>query len=175
VSDLGRLLFNVFIKDLCDGSDHRNNLVFVDNFELYRATSSPTDCFLLRSDTDCVNKWCSENFMKPNYTIIRVVSFSSFILWTDCIVDLGGHVDCKIHFHRHVGHLFSHSLKLLWLIRTITTGFHLRQSIETVFYCTFNIQVRIRFCCLDLLISINLIAYNTLPQQMFPSCGISQW
>jgi hypothetical protein len=68
--------------------------------------------------------------MKPNLSKIRVISFSkkttvfnyqyrignSFILWTDCIKDLGVLNDSNHHFHQHVDSLFSHIIKLLGLI-----------------------------------------------------------
>jgi hypothetical protein len=38
---------------------------------------------------------------------------------TDCIKDLGVHTDRKFHFHRRVGFVFPHALKLLRLIRKI--------------------------------------------------------
>jgi hypothetical protein len=58
--------------------------------------------------------------MKPNFSKIRIVSFTrktnvlnyqyrlgnSVILRTDCVKDLGVHIDCKPHFHRHVDFLF---------------------------------------------------------------------
>jgi hypothetical protein len=34
--------------------------------------------------------------------------------------DLGVHIDSKLHFHQHVDSFFSHTMKLLGLIRTIT-------------------------------------------------------
>jgi hypothetical protein len=57
--------------------------------------------------------------MKPNFSKIRVISFTrrtnvlncqyrrenSSILRTDCIKDLGVHIDCELHFHRHVDFL----------------------------------------------------------------------
>jgi hypothetical protein len=38
---------------------------------------------------------------------------------TDCIEGLGLMLDSKLHFHRHVGYLGSHALKLLVLMRFI--------------------------------------------------------
>jgi hypothetical protein len=81
--------------------------------------------------------WCLENSMRPIFSKIRVVSVTrktnvlnyqyrlgnSVILRTGCIKDLGVHIDCKLHLHRHVDFLFSHSMKLLGLIRTLTFSF----------------------------------------------------
>jgi hypothetical protein len=81
--------------------------------------------------------------MKPNLSKIRVISFSSKttvlnyqyrlgnspILRSDCIKDLGVHIDSKLHFHQDVDSLFSHTMKLLGLIRTITFPFFTLDSL----------------------------------------------
>jgi hypothetical protein len=48
---------------------------------------------------------------------------NSFILRTDCMKDLGVYIDCKRHFHRSVDFLFSHAMKILALILTLTCSF----------------------------------------------------
>jgi hypothetical protein len=86
--------------------------------------------------------------MKPNFSKIRVISFTrktnvsnyqyrlgnSFILPTDCIKDLGVHIDCKLHFHHDVDFLFSHTMKLLGLIRTLTFSFSTTDSLLILFF-----------------------------------------
>jgi hypothetical protein len=104
--------------------------------------------FILESDIDCVYKWRSANFMKPNFSEIEVNSFTrktnvlnyqyrlgnSFTLLTDFIKYLGVRVDCKLHFHRHVDFLYSHALKLLGLIRTITFSFPTVDSLLMLYF-----------------------------------------
>jgi hypothetical protein len=146
-SVLGLLLFNIFINDLCEVFNSSNYLLYADDLKVYRAIKSPTDCILLQSDIDRVCKWCSANFMKPNLSKIRVISFTwkttalnfpyrlgnSFIPRTGCIKDLGVYIDSKPYFHQHVDYLFSHALKLLGLIRTITFSFSTADSLLTYF------------------------------------------
>lgn len=146
-SVLGPLLFNIFINDLCEVIQHSKCLLYADDLKIYRAIKSPTDCILLQSDIDRIHAWCLANFMKPNPSKIRAVSFTrkttawnyqyrlgnSFILRTDCIKDLGIYLDSKLHFHQHVDHLFSHALKLLGLIRTITFSFSTLDSLLTLY------------------------------------------
>jgi hypothetical protein len=62
--------------------------------------------------------------------IINIIIFyyqyklgNSLILPTDCIKDLGVHIDYKLHFHHHIDFLSSLVMKLLGLIRTITFSF----------------------------------------------------
>jgi hypothetical protein len=63
-------LFNNFINVLCDIINRSTCLIFADNFEVYRAISSPSDYLLLQSDIDRVHNWWSANFMKPNFSKI---------------------------------------------------------------------------------------------------------
>jgi hypothetical protein len=123
---------------------------FADDLKVYRAIKSSNDCFLLQSDTERVHEWCSANLMKPNLSKIRVISFSrkttalnyqyrlgnSFILRTDCIKDLGVHIDSKLHFHQHVHFSFSHTMKLLGWIRIITFSFSALDSLLMLYIAT---------------------------------------
>jgi hypothetical protein len=85
--------------------------------------------------------------MKPNLSKIRVIFFSrkttllknyqyrlgnSPILRADCIKNLGVHIDSKFHFYQHIVFLFSHTMKLLELIRTMTFSFSTLVSILKV-------------------------------------------
>jgi hypothetical protein len=115
---------------LFDVINHPNCLLFADDGKVYRAINSTSDCLLLQSDIDCVHEWCSANFMKPNFSKSKLISFTgktngfnyqyrlgnSFTLRTDCIKYLGVHIDCTLHFHHHVCFLFSHAMKLLGLV-----------------------------------------------------------
>ncbi|KDR18918.1 hypothetical protein L798_06656 [Zootermopsis nevadensis] len=49
--------------------------------------------------------------------------FQSSITRTDTIKDLGIFFDSKLQFHNHVDHIFSHCIKLLGLVRTLTFSF----------------------------------------------------
>jgi hypothetical protein len=50
--------------------------MYADDLKVYRAIKTPTDCVLLQSDIDRVHEWCLANFMKPNFSKIRVISFN---------------------------------------------------------------------------------------------------
>jgi hypothetical protein len=90
-----------------------------------------------------LQEWCSANLMKAILSKIRVISFSrkktllnyqyrlgnSFTLRTDCIKDLGVHIDSKLYLHKHVDSLFLHTMKLLGLIRTIAFSFSTLDSL----------------------------------------------
>jgi hypothetical protein len=97
--------------------------------------------------------------MRPNSSKIRVFSFtrktyvlnyqyrlgSSVILRTDCIEDLGVHIDCKLHFHRHVDFLFSRSMKLLALIRILMFSFSTTDSLLMLYFALVRSKLEYAF------------------------------
>jgi hypothetical protein len=115
------LLCNIFSNDSCAVINRPNCLYFPYDLRVCRPINSPSNYLLLQSYIDCILKWCAANFMKPNFSKIRVISFTrktnvlnyqhrlgnSFILLTDYIKDLGVQIGCKLHFHHHVD-LFFH-------------------------------------------------------------------
>jgi hypothetical protein len=49
---------------------------------------------------------------------------------------MGVYIDCKLHFHQHVDYLFSHAMKLLGLIRTLTFSFSTLDSLLILFFAS---------------------------------------
>ncbi|PNF20040.1 hypothetical protein B7P43_G05817 [Cryptotermes secundus] len=136
-SVLGPLLFNVFINDMCDAVAHSKCLLFADDIKIYRAISSPHDCYLLQSDVNSIQGWCIANCMKLNISKTKVISFTrktnlliydyklfqTSIARTDSVKDLGVFIDAKLYFHDQVNYIFSQCAKLLGLVRNITYNF----------------------------------------------------
>jgi hypothetical protein len=136
-SVLGPLLFNIFVNDLCNVIKHSRYLSCADDIKIYCAVSCVTDCTLLQSDIDSICGWCVTNCMKLNYDKTKVITFTrktnaikynnllddKCIARTDSIKDLGVLLDSKLLFHHHVHYVFSQSLKMLGIIRTMTFSF----------------------------------------------------
>jgi hypothetical protein len=88
------------------------------------------------------------NFMKPNFSKIRIISFSrkmymlnyqyrlanSLVLRTDSIEDLSAYIDCELHVH----FLFSYAMKLLGLIYKISFSFSIIDSLLMLYFL--NVQ-----------------------------------
>jgi hypothetical protein len=70
---LGRFLFSISINDLCDVINHCKCLLFAEDLKIYIPISPLRDYFLLQLDIDCAQKWCLANFMKPNFSKIKVI------------------------------------------------------------------------------------------------------
>jgi hypothetical protein len=76
-STLGPQLFNNFINGLCSKIHYLECLFFGDNLKVFRVIKSAKDCKLLKSNIDCVHKWCYENRMKINTLKTNIISFTS--------------------------------------------------------------------------------------------------
>jgi hypothetical protein len=75
---------------------------------------------------------------------------NSLIFLTDCIKDLGVYIDCKLHFHQHVDYLFSHAMKLLVLIGTLTYNFSTLDSLLILFFALVKSKLEYASVCLEL-------------------------
>jgi hypothetical protein len=104
-SVLGPLLFNIFINYLCGVVNHSKLLLFSDDLKIYRAINPSSECLLLQSDIDCVHKWCLANFMKPNFSKIRITSFIRKRTYYECdrsyIGETGRPLAVRLREHRH--------------------------------------------------------------------------
>jgi hypothetical protein len=55
-SNLGPLLFTVFVNDLCTRINYSNFLLFVDDLKIYKSIKSVEDCKPLQADIDSVQQ-----------------------------------------------------------------------------------------------------------------------
>jgi prepilin signal peptidase PulO-like enzyme (type II secretory pathway) len=60
---------------------------------------------------------------KTNNLICGYKLFYSTMPRTQSVKDLGVHLDSKVHFHDHVNFIFSHCIKMLGLICSVTYNY----------------------------------------------------
>jgi hypothetical protein len=60
---------------------------------------------------------------KTNNLIYGYKLFPSTIPRTHSVKDLGVYLDSNLHFHDHVNFIFSHCIKMLGLIRSVTFNY----------------------------------------------------
>jgi hypothetical protein len=72
---LGPLILNILVNDLCVVVNHSNSRIFGDGRKVYEAIKSTSDCLFLQSGIYCVHDLYSANFMKLNFSKIRIASF----------------------------------------------------------------------------------------------------
>ena len=136
-SNLGPLLFNIFVNDLVTSVENSKVLQFADDIKLYRSISTSADCELLQLDINAIQLWCNANMLTLNPAKTKVVSFScktniivhpytldgSDIARSSVVRDLGVFVDSRLKFGAHVSKIVNDSLRLLGVIARITRNF----------------------------------------------------
>jgi hypothetical protein len=143
-STLGPLLFNIFINDICDSIYNSQCLLSADNLKIYRSISDVDDCKPLQHDIDSVQNWFLNNGMKLNLSKTTFTCKTNSICFNyklcnnpveryQCVKDLGDLLDCKLYFHQHINYIFSQGLKMLGLIRYITSSFFSLDSLLVLY------------------------------------------
>ena len=98
---------------------------------------SPFDSCLLQSDTNNIRVCGISYYMNLNINKTRAISFCTKAKWhgfdnkfcessisgRDSIRDLGVLTDTKLHFHQQLDIIFSHTVRLLRLIRNLNSSF----------------------------------------------------
>jgi hypothetical protein len=142
-STLSPLFFNIFINDICNYIHNSRHLLFADDLKIYHTIISVDDRKLLQYDNNSVHNWCLVNGMKINLVKTTIISSSRkrnsiyfnyklcnhLITRSYCVKDLGVLLDCKLYFHQHIDYILSQGLKMLDLIRYITSYFSSLESL----------------------------------------------
>lgn len=133
-SNLGPLLFLIFINDLPEALRFSKSLLFADDQKMFLNINTHQDCLHLQSDINSLYDWSNINNLPINTEKCNILTFSRnkspilhnyqmggvSIKRVDIIKDLGVTYDNKLNFKRHVQHITLDSYRLL--------GFIIRQS-----------------------------------------------
>lgn len=128
-SNLGPLIFNMFVNDLPNVIGCRK-LLFADDLKLYTCISSTDDCFNLQHDLVNIWNWCAQNNLSLNIAKCKIISFTrtlkpfifhynlngSIIDRTTTIKDLGVLFDAKLTFREHINSVCSAARSTLGFI-----------------------------------------------------------
>lgn len=128
-SNLGPLLFLIFINDICDRFT-TNALLYADDLKLFREVRSVDDCRQLQRDIDCLTDWCHANKLGLNIDKCRILTFSrkhsnllhGYQIGSVPIVrcasfrDLGVTFDSHLRFDLHVAAVVSTACRSLGFI-----------------------------------------------------------
>ena len=114
-SQLGFILFLIFINDLPTVINHSACLLFADDLKVFRSISYYNDCLLLQSDLTAVSVSCTNNFLILNIKKCQAMSLSSSTSFlypynigfielsrVNCMKDLGVILDPKLTFNFHL-------------------------------------------------------------------------
>lgn len=114
-SNLGPLLFLIYINDLCDSLE-TSRLMFADDLKIFAPISNLEDCTLLQNQLNLLQSWCLTNQLYLNISKCRIMTFTRKIKPFDfeytinditlerslTVKDLGIHFDCRLSFNQHI-------------------------------------------------------------------------
>lgn len=158
-SNLGPLLFLLFINDLCD-SLTCGNLLFADDLKIYTIITSNEDCVLFQTQLDAVVHWCELNKLFLNSSKCKVCSFTrnknivSFhykinnVILTnaDTVRDLGVLYDSKLSFKQHVENITNSALKALGFIMRNCSTFSNELALKQLYFAL--VRSKLEYCSL---------------------------
>lgn len=136
-SNLGPLLFILFINALPNVILNSTGLLFADDFKLFREIDTPEDCTRLQGDINLVAQWFSNHKMKLNIEKCAVMTYSrkqNVILYNysingevvgriDGVKDLGVHFQGNLKFNDHYQSIVSRAYKALGFIMRNSKNF----------------------------------------------------
>ena len=159
-SNLGPLLFILFINDLCEILKFSEYLLFADDLKLFKQICSVVDSDLLQNDLDSLFLWCNNNNLFLNIQKCSILSYSRKshninycyqinnlpLSRSDSVLDLGVTFDAKLDFSFHINSIISKSYKKLGLIKRKTKDFSNQVALKTLFFSL--VRSNLEYCSL---------------------------
>lgn len=146
-TNLGPLLFLIFMDDVCDVLDC-DKLLFADDLKIYCAVHSISDCLYLQHQLELLESWCQVNGLQMNPNKCRVVSFTRKLIpvtytyifsgvdlgRATSVTDLGVTFDSRLSFSDHIINSTKAALRTLGFIVRTTKPFFYTESILPLYY-----------------------------------------
>lgn len=159
-SNLGPLLFILFINDLCSILEFSDYLLFADDLKLFRQVRSVADAALLQSDLNGLFNWCICNKLFLNINKCNVLSYSRrtdtlvypyqinnlALCRPSTIVDLGITFDTKLDFSLHIDNIVSKAYKKLGFLKRKTKDFSSQQALKVLYFAL--VRSNLEYCSL---------------------------
>lgn len=135
-SNLGPLLFSLFINDVVDSIDC-NKLIFADDLKIFSVINSVEDCLFVQQQLDALCKWCEVNKLCLNVEKCRSMTFTrklkaiiypysldnTPLVRSELVKDLGVYFDSSLSFKQHVESTVQSAFKTLGFIIRSSDGF----------------------------------------------------
>lgn len=121
-SNLGPLLFLIFINDLPDSLYNSVCLLFADDCKIYRRIESFNDCILLQEDLTRVSAWCNDFRVNLNIKKCVVMSFTNKSQNIDYPYAIDNIKLSNVNEYKDLGVLLDKSLSFIEHTRTISNA-----------------------------------------------------
>lgn len=146
-SNLGPLLFLMFINDVVDAVDECKILLFADDIKLFKEVSSIDDCVKLQLSLDKLYQWSNSNKLPFNVDKCKTMTFAYVknpILYNYSMnnanlqrvndtTDLGIKFDVKLSFSHHMEDIVSKSYRNLGFILRNCRQFQSKRTLLILF------------------------------------------
>ena len=129
-SNLGPLLFTIFINDLPSCVKHSESLLFADDFKVSKLIGCLEDCIKLQDDLDSVANWFLDHGMHLNVETCFVITYTRKInyiknnykinnlplLRKNTCKDLGVNYQTNLKFNDHYQYIVNKAYRALGFI-----------------------------------------------------------
>ena len=146
-SNLGPLLFNLFINDVL-GMMKCAVLGYADDLKLYSEISIPTDALHLQEDLNTLVDWCDSNGLVLNikkccvvtytrtsfHTVARYLIGGEVLQTRSSFRDLGVVFDSKFRFVEHIESVCAHAHRSMGFIMRVAKGFKNVETIKALYF-----------------------------------------
>ncbi|GBM72769.1 putative RNA-directed DNA polymerase from transposon BS [Araneus ventricosus] len=157
-SNLGLLIFILFINDLTCVFKYSECLLFADDLKLFSSIRSDLDSVLLQRDLDCLFKWCTDNRLHLNIEKCSVLSYTRkaqplnhvykinnlVLSHSNTVSDLGIIFDTKLDFSQHIDTMVSKSYRRLGILKRRTSDFSSKLTLK-VLHCA-HVRSNLEYC-----------------------------
>ena len=147
-SNLGPLLFNIFINDVQDVIFNSNVLMYADDLKIYKQISCMSDSRLLQGDLDRLGKWCENNNMFLNVAKCHVLTFNKIrnvfeynyelenkvINRCNQVKDLGITFEQNLSFRAHLENITKSALKSFGFVMRQTKDFTNTKALKSLYF-----------------------------------------
>lgn len=145
-SNLGPLLFNIFINDIVANLTV-NCLLYADDLKLFSRILSLDDCVILQQNLDSIHNWCIKNKLLLNITKCNVLSITrkqepitynysingDILSRPETFCDLGVIFDNKLSFTTHIDNIVAKSYKTLGFVIRNSTLFNNSETLKLLY------------------------------------------
>lgn len=156
-SNLGPLLFNLFINDLVS-SIKCGKLAYADDLKIFNQIDTVDDCVSLQASICAVSQWCIINKLDLNISKCSVVSYSrlkntivfdysingSILSRLSNVRDLGVVFDEKLSFISHIEQVVACASRMLGFILRNSKHFSNVSTIKLLYYS--YVRSRLEYC-----------------------------
>lgn len=146
-SNLGPLLFNVFINDIVDDLDV-NCLLYADDLKLFCRIGDRSDCISLSTNLRRIERWCISNKLSLNACKCKVMTFSlkpekiiydyeinNIVLERPAtFIDLGVTFDSKLSFIPHIEAICSSANKMYGFLVRNSWDFNDQDTLKALYF-----------------------------------------